>query len=102
VPQAADVVDGCQAETGMTENVFELSAFLQDEGVRKPLYIRIDTPLRGESDYYCDVHAPAIFSNDKRIYGVDCEQATDLAIKFIGTILEDKKVTDLNGQPVRW
>ena len=88
----------------MTESIFELSAFLVEEDVRKPLYIRIEAPSRvpEEISYYCRVHAPSIFAEDKRIYGVDQEQAADLAIKFIRTMLEDKKVTDVNGEPVSW
>jgi len=85
----------------MTETIFEWNAFLEtEEGGRKPLYVQISgpEPAPEESIYYCLVHAPSIFSNDKRIFGIDREQATDLAINFVKSLLEDKQITDIDGQ----
>ena len=90
--------------TKITDTGFELNAFLDEESGRKPLHVRIAAPepVCGEISYYCLVHAPSIFSNDKRIFGIDQEQATELAIKFVRTILEHKPVIDINGRPQSW
>jgi hypothetical protein len=84
----------------MTENIFELDGFLEDEEGRKPLCVRVSAPCQvpGETTYYCRVHAPAIFANDKRIFGIDAEQARELAVNFIKSMLAGKKVTDANGR----
>jgi hypothetical protein len=88
----------------MTENIFELSAFIEDHDGRKPLEVQI-APARqaeGGDAYFCRVHAPSIFARDKCIYGVDPEQAATLAIEFIKSILSDKKVISASGQPIQW
>jgi hypothetical protein len=89
----------------MTNNVFELNAFWTDqESRRKPLYVRISAPepVPGEIDCYCLVHAPSIFREDKRIFGIDQEQAAELAVKFIRSMLEDKHIANINGRPYSW
>jgi hypothetical protein len=90
--------------TDMSNNVFELDAFLEDNEQRKPLRVVVSAPswAEGEDDHVCRVHAPLLFSQDKRIYGADPEQAKSLAIGFVGSLLKDKRVIDANGHPLRW
>ena len=88
----------------MSSNVLELNAFLEENGQRKSLHIVVSAPSQaeGEDDYFCRVHAPLLFSQDKNIYGLDPEQAKSLAITFIRSLLKDKRVIDANGRPLRW
>ena len=83
-------------------SVYELSAFLEEEGVRKPAYLRISDPAKteGEDDYYCQVHAPFLFGNDKNIFGENEEQARSLAMDFVKQMLGDRKLIDQDGNPV--
>ena len=88
----------------MSNNVLELDAFIEENGQRKSLYVVVSAPsqVEGEVDYVCRVHAPLLFSQDKRIYGVDPEQAKSLAIGFVRSLLKDERVIDANGRPLRW
>lgn len=81
---------------------YEIDAFVDDEGKRKPFYLRISNPVKteGEDDYYCQVHAPFLFKKDKSIYGVDKEQARALAMQFVKQILGDKRLIDQDGNPM--
>lgn len=36
--------------------------------------------------FSCRVHCPYIFGNDKKIFGVDADQAVELALMFIRTM----------------
>ena len=87
----------------MTESVLELHAFLEDDGSRTPLHIRVTVPAKtqGQEDYSCLVHAPLILGQDRRIFGVDPDQAQSLAVGFIKSLLENKQVVDGDGKPVR-
>ena len=86
----------------MTEYILELHAFLEDDGVRKSLDIKILAPTKmvGDDDYYCVVQAPLLLGDDKKIIGIDPEQARTLSVKFIKLLLEHKKVLDEDGAPV--
>ena len=64
---------------------YELDAFLEDSGQRTPFHLRISAPekTKGEDDYFCRVHAPVLFTDDKQIFGVDEDQARELALRFV-------------------
>jgi hypothetical protein len=81
---------------------YELSAILEDDTGKHNFHLRISAPFIGETggDYYCVVHAPLLFKNDKRIYGIDKEQASQLAYEFIKRMLSGKKLFDEAGQVV--
>ncbi|MEO8318028.1 MAG: hypothetical protein ABJA75_12150 [Bradyrhizobium sp.] len=87
----------------MPESVFQLRAFLEDDGKRKPLYVEVLAPARAqtEQDYFCLVRAPLLLGQDKKIYGIDPDQARSLAVDFIRSLLEDKKAVDGDGMPVK-
>jgi hypothetical protein len=83
----------------MTEYILELRAFLEEDGIRKPLAIKILAPsgTEDEQDYFCIVHAPLLLDQDKKIFGVDRGQASSLSISFIKLLLENKKVSGEDG-----
>lgn len=81
---------------------YELNGFLEESGRRRPFYLRVSEPLRGKGDYFCRVHAPLLFQNDKEIYGIDEEQAKLLAINFVKSLLGNKRIVDDKGRPVEW
>jgi len=39
--------------------------------------------------WYCPISIEAIFKNEKRIAGVDAEQALDLSLQFVKTVFEN-------------
>ncbi len=81
--------------------IYELIAFLEEEGERVPFYLQISEPQQeGAEDYYCRVHAPQLFAKDKDIFGVDAEQARSLAMRFVQTLLDDKRLVDENGKAI--
>lgn len=86
----------------MTESILELHAFLEDGEKRKPLHIKVSVPAKsqGQQDYFCLVHAPLVLGQDRRIFGVDPDQARSLAVGFIKSLLENKNVVDGEGKPV--
>lgn len=81
---------------------YELDAFLEDSGQRSPFRLRISAPekTKGEDDYFCRVHAPAFFANDKQIFGIDEEQARELALQFVKSMLAGRKLVDQNGREI--
>jgi hypothetical protein len=84
------------------KNICEINAFLQESGKVIELYLTISTPLfdqEGE-DFYCKVHAPALFPKDKQIYGVDEAQAKKLAVEFVSRMLSGMRLVDMNGEPI--
>jgi len=86
----------------MTEYILELHAFLEEDGIRNPLAIKILAPSkrRDEQDYFCVVHAPLLLDQDKKIFGVDPGQASSLSVSFIKLLLENKKVLGDDGMPL--
>ena len=90
------------APNKMTEPVLEINAFLEHNERLEPLYIKISAPIktRDQPDYSCLVHAPSLFGHDKKIYGIDQDQAKSLAIGFVRSLLKDQKVVNGNGTPL--
>jgi hypothetical protein len=90
--------------TDMTKSVFELNAFIEENDNREPLHVLVSAPSQapGQDDYFCRVHAPLLLSGDKNIYGVDADQAKNLAVSFVRSLLSNKKIVDSQGQLVRW
>jgi len=87
----------------MTEYILELHASLEEDGIRKPLAIKILAPSRteDEQDYFCVVHAPLLLDQDKKIFGVDPGQASALSLRFIKLLLGNKKVLGDDGMPLK-
>jgi hypothetical protein len=83
----------------MTQS-YEVQGFLEDAGTRSVFFLRVTGPFYGDSDYFCQVHAPTLLSKDTNIYGVDGEQAKALAIDFVKSLLEGRKLVDDQGMPI--
>jgi hypothetical protein len=82
---------------------YTIDAFIEDGGNFKPFHLRVSEPNRteGQEDYYCVVHAPALFKGDKTIFGVSEEQARELALHFVKQMVGDKKLIDKAGKNVQ-
>ncbi|WP_315831100.1 hypothetical protein [Bradyrhizobium prioriisuperbiae] len=88
----------------MTDEFFELHAFLERDGELKPLYLRI-SPASLSSDqisYSSCIHAPLLFTKDTNIHGFDADQARSLAAQFVKNFLGEERVIDDKGRPIDW
>ena len=56
-----------------------------EDGSRIEVCATVFRPQRDEESiaFYCVVRCPHIFDNDKKIFGVDADQATELALMFV-------------------
>ncbi len=81
---------------------YELDAFLEDAGQRIPFRLCISAPekTKGEDDYFCRVHAPALFADAKQIFGIDEQQAHELALQFVKSMIAGKRLVDQIGREV--
>jgi len=81
---------------------YKLGALLEDDTGRHQFQLEISDPIAGETgeDYYCIVHAPSLFAVDKRIYGINKEQAVSLARDFTRQMLSGKKLFDETVRPI--
>lgn len=80
----------------------ELNVFIEEDGQTRPFPLVITAPKKmpDTDDHFCIIHAPALFKRDKRIYGINAEQAAELAIKFVNDLLSGRQLVDENGKPV--
>lgn len=83
-------------------NIFEAKGLLRLGEKEEPISIVVSAPKPSfdDSEYSCLVHAPPLLSEDKEIYGIDEEQAAELALKFLRSLLRGRGIVDENGQPV--
>ena len=75
----------------MTEVVRTLRGMKEgSEDSSSPIIAQILTPEKtdGQNDYSCVVRCPDILDNDKRIFGVDADQALEVSEFFIHTLWE--------------
>ena len=83
---------------------FEIDAFVvAPDGMRRTFHLRISEPTKteGEDEYSCLVHAPALFERDKAIFGVDPEQALQLAVQFVKSLLGGARIIDRDGSEIQ-
>jgi hypothetical protein len=82
--------------------IYEINAFLEDDTGKRPFYLKISEPTRSETgeDYYCNIHAPLLFKDDKRIYGVNKDQSRSLALEFVRQMVAEKRLVDRRGKPI--
>lgn len=88
----------------MVDGGYELHAFEGDGEERKPFYLQISPPsfsLDLEC-YFCSIHAPSLFTSDKRAHGIDADQARSLAIRLVEIVLDGRKIVDSYGEPIDW
>lgn len=80
----------------------ELNVFIEEDGRSRPFSLVITQPEKtpDAEDYFCSIQAPVLFKREKSIYGVDAEQAAELAIKFVKDLLSGRHLVDESGNPV--
>ena len=81
--------------------MLEIDAFVDDDE-KSPFHLRISSPKKAEKTgaWYCRVHAPSLFETGKDIFGVDEEQAEQLAIRFVKSLLNGKRLIDSDGEAI--
>ena len=80
----------------------ELRGFVEGaDGSRTHVSARISEPMQsiGYNDHYCIVHCPHLFHEDKKIFGVDEDQALELSIMFIKKLLYHASVVLVEEEP---
>lgn len=82
--------------------LLKIKAFVAENDKNKPFPIVVTKAKKSQDadDYFCSIHLPGLFKDDKLIYGIDPEQAEQLSITFLRNVLADKKLTDKEGKPV--
>jgi hypothetical protein len=84
-------------------NSFSFDGTLQRNGESVPFFARVDAAKASAADpdeWSCLVHAPTLLGSDKEIYGVDADQARQLAIDFLKSMLTGMLLRDKAGKPV--
>jgi hypothetical protein len=83
-------------------NVLEIEGFLHRGTLKEPFAAYITAPKRSrrKQEYFCWVHAPALFEKDKKIFGIQALQAQELAVQFLKAMLEGTHLTDNAGTPI--
>jgi hypothetical protein len=81
----------------------EFNGFVEDSaGIRRSFQLRISQSHKtDENDYFCTVQAPLLLDSEKRIFGIDEEQAHQLAVRFVMSLIGNGRVLDLNGNPTQ-
>lgn len=80
----------------------ELRGFVEGaDGFRTPIHADISEPkVRvGHGYYYSVIHCPYLFEDDKRIAGVDADQALELSIMFVKMLLDHAGVVLVEEEP---
>ena len=80
----------------------ELRGFVEDaDGSRTLFHAQISEPKErvGHGYYYSVIHCPYLFGDDKRIAGVDADQALELSIMFVKMLLDYAGVVLLEEEP---
>jgi len=78
---------------------YYLTAFIDEQGQRRPFSLRIDGPFAtsGNMDFYCRIESPGLFDRDFNVYGDSKNQTKEQALKFVEFCLKDKKVYNAEG-----
>ena len=87
--------DQSAAAIGYVEQLTEVVKTLRgikegSEDSSSPIIAQIFSPEKteGHNDYSCVVRCPDILDNDKKIFGVDADQALEVSETFIHTLWE--------------
>lgn len=86
----------------MSEWFVNLSCFLRTDGRCRSIVIRISEPrpVHGEVECRCLVHSPDLLRHDTEIAGIDADQARDLSVEFVKSMMGDSELVDQDGNPV--
>ena len=85
------------------EKIIELKGFIFTTNGREPFHLKIFPPIKSEdeSDFYCRIHCPFLFRDDKNIFGVNKTQSLELAAGFVKSLLHQTKVVDELGIEIK-
>ena len=80
-------------------NPYNLTAFIDEQGQRRPVSLKIEYPVAtsGNMDFYCLVVSPDLLEKEFSIYGDSESETKEQALKFVEFCLNDKKVYDAEG-----
>jgi hypothetical protein len=82
---------------------FSFEGSLERNGQMEPFLARIEAAKGSAVDTEecsCVVHAPTLLGEDKEIYGVDADQARQLAVDFLKSMLAGIPLRDKAGNTV--
>jgi hypothetical protein len=82
---------------------FSFEGSLERDGHKEPFVASIEAPkpsAEEADEYTCVVHAPALLGKDREIYGVDPDQARQLAIEFLKSMLAGMALHDKAGKKI--
>lgn len=84
----------------MSDSDFKLDAFIEEGGRRVPFSLSVSAPCKDQDGvaYYCEIRAPKLFRNPKKIYGADETQARELSAGFVLSFLQGRRLLDKDGQ----
>ena len=80
--------------------MYRQHAFYDDAGARVPFDLVVTDPIRFDpatDEYYCQIDAPGLFAQTKRIHGEGAGQAAALAVRFINDRLAEQPIFDAAG-----
>ncbi len=82
--------------------MIELTGYLEDGQQRTPFTLRVLAPRRDEAggDWFVEVEAPSILRGTARIFGIDGNQAQELAIRYLTARLKGRLIYDEGGRRV--
>ncbi len=74
------------------KNLIQMAGYYTSNEVQIPFLVEISMPQReeredGSEDYLCDVISQQLFTRCMKVYGATCNQAIELAINLVNTIL---------------
>jgi len=83
---------------------FELEALAKGaNGSLSPFHLTISEPEEDQEDcFFCRINCKFIAKYEKRVFGIDGEQAAELAFDLVGNLLEHKTaiIVDSDGNPL--
>lgn len=86
----------------MSEWFVNISCFLRTKGRDRSIEIRISEPrpVHGEIEYRCLIQSPVLLLRDTEIAGIDADQARELSVEFVKSMVGDSELVDQDGNSV--
>ena len=84
-------------------NPYFLTAFIDEQGHRRPFSFKIEGPFTTAEDRnYCRVESKELLGKEFNVYGENGEKTRELAFKLVEFCLKGKNVCDADGNPLDW
>jgi len=74
--------------------------YLKDGNVKRSVDIRISGPITAVENSFCSVRLVPLIDGEKKIFGIDDEQAVALAKRFVFDLLDGAVVVDQHDAPI--